>query len=113
MHEVGILYETAKAVTKIAVENHIEQIKYIILEIGELTGIHPMFFDTYYPIVVEDYPALKGSELKIHTVPGEALCDDCKAMYNVMKNEGQCPKCQSRFKTILGGQQYMIKQIVY
>lgn len=32
-------------------------------------------------------------------------------MYNVMQNEGMCPKCGSRNKKILGGQQFLLKEI--
>ena len=42
---------------------------------------------------------------------GEGLCLDCHAMYNVMQNEGMCPKCGSRNKKILGGQQFLLKEI--
>jgi hydrogenase nickel incorporation protein HypA/HybF len=111
MHEVGILYTVAETVSKIAAENQVDQIKFISLEIGELVGIIPEFFEKYYPIVVEDFPVLEGSELKIRMIPGEALCDDCHAMYNIMRNEGKCPKCQSRYKTVLGGQEFMVKEI--
>ena len=30
-----------------------------------------------------------------------------------MKNEGRCPKCGSREKKILGGQQFLVKEIGY
>ena len=111
MHEVGVLYEVAKTAVKTAAENQVDHIKFIFLEVGELTGILPMFFEKYYPIVVEDFPVLEGSELKVRMIPGEALCDDCHTMYNVVKNEGKCPKCQSRYKTILGGQEVVLKGI--
>lgn len=113
MHEIGMLHEVAKTVSKIATEQQVEQVKYISLEVGELSGVIPEFFENSYPIVVEKYPLLKGSELKIRMVPGEALCDDCHALYNVMKNEGQCPRCQSRYKTILGGQKIILQHIGY
>ena len=32
-------------------------------------------------------------------------------MYNVMRNEGKCPKCGSRSKKILGGQQFRVLEI--
>lgn len=30
-----------------------------------------------------------------------------------MKQEGKCPKCGSRDKKILGGQQFLVKEIGY
>lgn len=111
MHEVGILYTVVETVSKIAAENQVDHVKFIHLEIGELAGILPEIFEKYYSMVVDDFPVLAGSELKIRMIPGEALCNDCHALYNVMRNEGKCPKCQSRYKTILGGQELVLKEI--
>lgn len=113
MHEVGVLYEAAKTATRIAAEKQVDHVKFIALEVGELTGILPVFFEKFYPIVVEDFPVLEGSELKVRIIPGQALCDDCRTLYNVIKNEGKCPKCESRYKSILGGQEFVLKEIGY
>ncbi len=42
---------------------------------------------------------------------GEALCNKCHSLYNVMRCEGRCPKCGSRDKTILSGQSFIVKEI--
>jgi Zn finger protein HypA/HybF involved in hydrogenase expression len=34
-------------------------------------------------------------------------------MYNIMASEGKCPKCGSIYKKILGGQQFLLKEIGY
>lgn len=113
MHEISVLKKAVDMAEETAKENGIERIVYITLEVGELTGYLPVFFYKYYPIVIENRPILEGSELKIITVTGEALCEDCQAMYNVMKAEGVCPSCGSRRKKILGGQQFSLKEIGY
>ncbi|MBQ3460043.1 MAG: hypothetical protein IJH14_05160 [Solobacterium sp.] len=46
-------------------------------------------------------------------IRGEALRRDCHALNNVMQNEGVCPKCGSRHKKILGGQQFTLKEISF
>ena len=113
MHEIGMLYEVAETVSRIAAEKQIEQVKFISLDVGELSGVIPELFEKSYSIVAEEFPLLKDSELKIRMVPGEGLCDECHALYNIVKNEGQCPRCQSRYKTVLGGQQIMLQNIGY
>lgn len=113
MHEIGVLVEAIKTVEQLAKENQIERVRFITLEIGELTGYLPMFFEKYFPIVVADKPIVKQSELRIKIVKGQALCCECQTLYNVMKNEGSCPKCKSREKRILGGQEFLIKDIGY
>lgn len=111
MHEIGVLNEAIKIAERVAKENNVDRIKFITFEVGELTGYLPVFFEKYFPIVIIDKPVFEGAELKIETVHGEALCNDCHSLYNVMKNEGKCPKCQSRNKTVLGGQEFKIKNI--
>lgn len=111
MHEIGILYEVVKQVEAVAKENNIKQIAGISLEVGEISGILPTFLEKYYPIVIEDKEIFKDSKLMLDVVPGEALCNNCKTMYNVMKNEGKCPSCQSRDKTILGGRDFVLKNV--
>lgn len=112
MHEIGVLCQAVKEVDRIAAENSIPHVDGIVLEIGELTGMLPYFFEEYYDMVTDDFPRLRGSQLMIDTVPGIGKCQDCGTEYNVAQQEGMCPKCGSRRKTILSGMKFMIKDIV-
>ena len=100
-------------VEKSAKENNISHVLYIRLEIGELSGYLPVFFQKYFPVVTENKDIFENTQLKMDIVKGEALCMDCENIYNVMKHEGKCPNCGSREKKILGGQQFMVKEIGY
>lgn len=111
MHEISVLQKAVDLAEQTALDNNISHITYLTLEVGELSGYVPVFFHKYYPIATENKPIFDGSELKIISVPGEALCRVCSAMYNVMRNEGKCPKCGSRSKKILGGQQFRVLEI--
>lgn len=111
MHEISVLQKAVDLAEQTAIDHSIPRIAYLTLEVGELSGYLPVFFHKYYPVVTENKPVFEGSELSIISVPGEALCKECSAMYNVMRNEGRCPKCGSRSKTILGGQEFRIKEI--
>lgn len=111
MHEVAVLSKAVNMGEQIAKENHISHIQYLRLEVGELTGYLPVFFERYYPIVTEDKPVYKDSELKIDIVKGECMCNECHSLYNVMKNKGRCPKCGSRSKTVLSGTEFKVKDI--
>ena len=113
MHEIGVLTKAVDLVERVAKDNGLEHIGYITLEIGELTGYVPLFFEKYFTVVTEDRPVFAGTELRIRTVRRQALCAECQSLYNVMKQEGRCPKCGSRDKTILGGQQFLVKDIGY
>ncbi len=111
MHEISVLTKAVDMVEEVAQENQVDHIRYITLEVGELTGYLPVFFEKYFPIVTENRPLFQDTELRIETVKGQALCNECHAFYNVMRNEGRCPKCGSMDKEILGGTDFMVKDI--
>lgn len=111
MHEIGVLTKAIGIVEDVAKKNNVTKVSYITLEIGELTGYVPVFFEKYFPIVTEDKPLFEGTELRMESIRGEGLCENCDSLYNVMKNEGKCPKCGSRSKKILGGTEFRIKEI--
>lgn len=113
MHEISVLYEMVEMAEEIAVKNNVKRIESISVEVGELSGILPVFLEKYYPVVIENREILKGSTMLIQNVPGQALCRECQSLYNVMKNEGKCPRCQSRNKTILGGREFVLKNIMF
>ena len=111
MHEISVLTKAVDLAESVAKDNGIDRIRYITLEVGELTGYVPVFFEKDFPIVTENRPVFDGAELRIQTVRGQALCAECQTLYNVMRQEGKCPKCGSREKKILGGQQFLVKDI--
>lgn len=110
MHEIGVLTKAVNIVEQTARENGVERVSFITLEVGELTGYLPVFFEKYFPIVTEDRPMFDGTKLQIQVIKGQALCRECGALYNVMRHEGKCPRCTSRNKEILGGQEFLIKE---
>ena len=111
MHEISVLQKAVDLAEQTAKDNSISRISYLTLEVGELSGYVPVFFHKYFPVATENKPVFEGAELNIISIPGEALCKECSAMYNVMRNEGKCPKCGSRSKKILGGQQFRVLEI--
>lgn len=113
MHEIGALTKAVDLAESVAKENGIDRIKSVTLEIGELTGFLPVFFEKYFPIVIEDRPILAHAKLHLQIVKGQALCGVCESVYNVLKHEGKCPNCGSREKTVLGGRDFVVKNIEF
>lgn len=112
MHEIGVLYKMLDQVEAVANENNVRKVKSIEIELGELSGMLPYFFEQYYDVATENKPLFKDSKLIIKPIPGEGLCLDCDTLYNVMRCEGICPKCKSRNKKILGGRDFIVKNIL-
>ena len=111
MHELNVLMEVVDQVETLAAESKIEKVKTIVLQIGELSSVVPMFMEQYYPLMVENKKCLQDSELVIERVPGKARCENCGEVYDVVENNGHCPVCNAFEKEVLQGREFIIKEI--
>jgi len=73
MHELGVLTQVVRTVTRIAKENKINKIQFISLDVGESSSFVPVFLEKLYPVAIDQNPLLENSKLKIHMVPGTGL----------------------------------------
>ncbi len=112
MHEIGVLSKAIEEIEKIAKENDVDHIKVVTFQIGEASGYINSFFLDYFPIITKENPLFSNCELKIIQTKAEAICSECHSLYNVMAQKGRCPKCGSRDKEMIGGQEFLIKEIV-
>ena len=71
MHEISILHDAVKLAENTASQNGITRLSYITLEVGELSGCLPVFFEKYYPVVIENRPVFEGCQLRINRVVSE------------------------------------------
>lgn len=111
MHEIGVLFEVVNSVEKFAEKNNVKKIDTLILQIGELSSMIPKYMKNLYPMAVEG-TILKDSELEIEILPANALCKDCKKVFNIISNKGICPNCTSKNCELLSGKEFYIKEIV-
>lgn len=111
MHELNVLMEVVDQVEALAVKNKIKKVKAIVLQIGELSSVVPMFMERYYPMIIENKKILQGSKLVIERIEGKARCVNCGEVYNVIKHNGYCPVCNTFEKEILQGREFIIKEI--
>ncbi len=65
MHEISVLKRAVDLAEQTAIDNNIDRIAYITLEVGELSGYLPVFFEKYFEVVIEDRPIFEGAELKM------------------------------------------------
>ncbi|MEG0876736.1 MAG: hydrogenase maturation nickel metallochaperone HypA [Oscillospiraceae bacterium] len=112
MHELSILIEAVRVIEETAKEQDIHAIRGVVLQIGELSSVVPIFMEEYFPVVIEDKPLFEGAELQIEILPGMAKCQDCKTVFNVVENEGYCPNCKSFEKDLICGKEFYIKEIL-
>jgi hydrogenase nickel incorporation protein HypA/HybF len=111
MHEIGVLMEVVKSVERFAKENEVEKIETLVLQIGELSSMIPKYMQTLYPAAVEG-TILQGSILDIEILPANGLCKECKQVFYLVRENGCCPKCQSKEFELLSGKEFNIKEIL-
>lgn len=112
MHELGIVFEVVKVVEQVAVEQNLPAVDTIVLQVGELCGVIPVYLDECWPAAIDKKPYFKNTKLKLDVVPGMAKCRNCGEVFNVIANEGYCPKCNSFDKDLLSGREFLIKEIL-
>ena len=49
MHELGIVFEVVKLVEQVAVEQQLPAVDTIVLQVGELCGVIPVYLDECWP----------------------------------------------------------------
>lgn len=111
LHELGVVLEVVKTVENFAKANGLTKIDTLVLQIGELSSMIPRYIEACYPAAV-DGTLLQDTKLKIEILPGNAICKHCEKVFNVIENNGVCPKCQSKEFNLLGGKEFIIKEIV-
>ena len=111
MHELGIVMEIVETVKDFAQKNGLTQIDTLVLQVGELSSVVPGYIEDCYPAAV-DGTLLQDTKLKIEILPGNAICRGCSKVFNVLASDRKCPACGNGDWELLGGKEFMIKEIV-
>lgn len=110
MHEIGVVMEVVKTVERIVKEQQLTKVDKIVLQIGELSAMIPKYVADCFPAAV-DGTTLVDTKLEIEVIPGNALCKDCKKVFNIAEHEGFCPICGKKNWELLSGREFILKEI--
>jgi hydrogenase nickel incorporation protein HypA/HybF len=111
MHELGVVIEVVEAVEEIVKEEKLTKVDKIVLQIGELSSMIPMYVERCYPAAV-DGTILQDTKLEIEILPANGICRSCNKVFNLLANQKKCPVCKTTEWDILGGNEFIIKEIV-
>jgi len=111
LHELGVVFEVIKAVEDFAQENAVSIIDTVVLQIGELSSMIPKYIEACFPAAV-DGTSMRDAKLVIEILPGNGICRHCAKVFNLLKCGGACPACKSRDWDLLGGKEFLIKEII-
>lgn len=110
MHELGIVMEIVRVVDELAKEQGITAVDSIVLQIGELSAVVPLYVEECFPAAV-DGTFMENTKLEIEMMPGNGLCKDCNTVFNMLKQNGVCPRCTGTNVEIISGRDFYIKEI--
>ncbi len=112
MHESALLMKIIKTVQTAASKNQIRHIKAIELDIGEFSGVLPIFLKQYFTPFTKDEELFHQAELIIHSVPATGLCQSCRQTFHLAGLGTVCPHCGSRQIRLLSGKEITIRNIL-
>ncbi|XME02089.1 hydrogenase maturation nickel metallochaperone HypA [Lachnospiraceae bacterium C1.1] len=112
MHEMSYVVRLVNLALKKCEEENISNVKKVVSEIGEMTGILPEYMIKYYKSAVKD-TILSSSELECIMIPVSARCEDCGKEYLPDKEHDYlCPNCKSGLAKIIHGREFILKEII-
>jgi hydrogenase nickel incorporation protein HypA/HybF len=111
MHELGIVFYIIRDVKQAAEENHVSRVSGVVMDIGEVSTIVPAYLTDCWRWAADKEDLLRGSELKIHTIPAVTICGDCGREYPTVQHGKTCPHCHSGNTWLLRGNEVEIKEI--
>ena len=85
MHEISVLTKAVELVESVARDNGLDHVSFITLEVGELTGYVPLFFEKYFP-VIKDLSEKELSEA-LSKVDVAAFARELKAVIEQLRKE--------------------------
>ena len=105
------MFEVINRVEALAKENGIQHIQKVVLAIGEISYVVPMFIEEVYAPACRG-TVLEGSELVMETIPARGKCRRCRRAFDIVKFEGACPHCGEKDYEVLSGDEFLIKEII-
>ena len=111
MHELGIVFYIIRDVKAAASENGVDRIDTVVMDIGEVSTIVPEYLTDCWRWAADREELLRGSELRINTIPAVSWCDDCKCEFGTVQYGKTCPHCGGGNTWLLRGNEVEIKQI--
>ncbi len=102
MHERSLIRNLLRQVEQIVVEQGGGQVAEIRVQVGDLSGVEPLLFQTAFDDMA---PAVFSSDcqLVLSLVPVTAVCDECDHQFVIVDFQFHCPECQAKAVQVIQG----------
>jgi len=100
--------EVREIVLQAARQHGFQEVKRVVLEIGQISGVQPEAMQFCFDVVMEDTPAA-GAILEIEEIPGKAWCDRCAQEVEITSRVDPCPRCFGMPGKVIQGTEMRVK----
>lgn len=111
MHELGIVFYIIRDVKKVAEENHVNKVSYVVMDIGEVSTVVPHLLTDCWRWAADKEDLLRGCKLEINPISAVTWCDECHREYETVKYGKRCPYCNGENTWLLRGNEVEIREI--
>lgn len=111
MHELGVIFNIIESIEKVGEENSLTTVEKVTLEVGEVSGIVPIFLTECWGWAVEKSELLKNSVLETEMIKAVTYCENCGKTYPTIEYAKICPYCKSDRTYLVTGNELNIKEI--
>ncbi len=95
MHELSIVFQIAKEVEQIALENNVKRVHSVTLDIGEVSMVVSPYLLDCWKWNCTKHELLHDCALIINDIKAITVCLDCGTEYETLKYAKICPACHS------------------
>lgn len=111
MHELGIVLHTLDSVLEVAKENHVKRVLKLTLEVGEVSGIVPRYFEECFDWAKKRDPITVDCVLNLVVLKALSYCSNCKSPFDTVTHGRICPLCGKQDTYLVTGDEINIHDI--
>ena len=111
MHEYSLAVEVLKLAQQEAEKNRALSVSEITIEVGNLSGVEAVAFESALGLVTEG-TILEKACLNIIKRKGKGICIACENEFEMDQRMDTCPKCGSFPSEIWGGTEFRVVSLL-
>ena len=111
MHEYSLAVEVLKLAQQEAEKNRVLSVSEITIEVGNLSGVEEVAFESALGLVKEG-SVLEKACLNIIKIKGKGICIACENEFEMNQRMDTCPLCGSFPSEIRGGTEFRVVSLL-
>ncbi len=111
MHELSIMQALVDAVEAIVREHGARRVVRLVVEVGEMSNVIPMYLRNAFLAFREVKPFLAQAELEIRFVPLQLRCESCGFEFQPQGYRYRCVECGATQVRVVQGEELLLRDV--